>query len=88
MRRTFGYPQRLSLIITSPLISAASLNGVLIRIVYYTLLVAKLNAYEISMQTSKATKILLLFRFFHYIWFNDGENLCFILILKEKITRL
>ena len=26
-------------------------------------------------------------RFFHYIWFIDSENLCFILILKEKMTR-
>ena len=26
------------------------------------------------------------FRFFHYIWFIDSENLCFILILKEKMT--
>ena len=29
--------------------------------------------------------MLLIFRFFHYIWFINGENLCFILILKEKI---
>ena len=29
-------------------------------------------------------KILLIFRFFHYIWFTDSEKLCFILILKEK----
>ena len=27
---------------------------------------------------------MLIFRFFHYIWFIDSENLCFILILKEK----
>ena len=64
MRRTFGYPQRLSLIITSPLISAASLNGVLIGIVYYTLLVAKLNAYEISMQTVKQQKYCCYLDFF------------------------
>ena len=25
-------------------------------------------------------KILLIFRFFHYIWFTDRENLCFIII--------
>ena len=31
-------------------------------------------------------KILLIFRFFHYIWFADSEKLCFILFLKEKIT--
>ena len=29
-------------------------------------------------------KILLIFRFFYYIWFIGSENLCFILILKEK----
>ena len=28
-------------------------------------------------------KIMLIFRFFHYIWFIDSENLCFILILKK-----
>ena len=27
-------------------------------------------------------KILVMFRFSHYIWFIDSENLCFILILK------
>ena len=32
-------------------------------------------------------KILLIFRFFHYIWFIGSENLCFIPILKEKMTR-
>ena len=32
-------------------------------------------------------KILLIFQFFHYIWFIDSENLCFILILKENMTR-
>ena len=30
-------------------------------------------------------KILFIFRFFHFIWFADSENLCFILILKEKM---
>ena len=30
---------------------------------------------------------MLMFRFFHYIWFINSENLRFILILKEKITR-
>ena len=40
---------------------------------------------KISMQTIKQ---LLIFRFFHYIWFIDSEHLCFILILKEKITKL
>ena len=28
--------------------------------------------------------ILLMFRFFHYIWFIDSENVYFILILKKK----
>ena len=32
-------------------------------------------------------KTLLILRFFHYIWFIDSENLYFILILKEKMTR-
>ena len=34
----------------------------------------------------KTMKILLIFRFFHYIWSIDSENLRFILILKEKMT--
>ena len=29
-------------------------------------------------------KVLLIFRFFHYIVFIDSENLCFILILNKK----
>ena len=33
-------------------------------------------------------QILLIFRFFHYIWFIDSENLSFTLILKEKMTVL
>ena len=39
---------------------------------------------EISASTMK---MLLIFRFFHYIWFINSENLCFILILKEKMAR-
>ena len=35
----------------------------------------------------KTMKILLIFRFFHYIWFIDQENLYFILILKDKMAR-
>ena len=36
---------------------------------------------------NEAMKILLVFIFLHYIWFiNSDENLCFILILKEKMT--
>ena len=34
--------------------------------------------------TYKTIKILLIFRSFHYIWFIDSENLCFILILKKR----
>ena len=49
-------------------------------------LIYKQNAYGPNIQT-KTLKILLIFRFFHYIWFIDSENLCFILILKEKMTR-
>ena len=33
-------------------------------------------------------KILLIFRFFVYIRFVDFENLCVILILKEKMTNV
>ena len=32
---------------------------------------------------NKTMKVLFIFRFFHYIWFIDSENLCFILISKE-----
>ena len=32
-------------------------------------------------------KILLAFRFFHYIWFIDSENLYLIVILNEKMIR-
>ena len=35
---------------------------------------------------NKTMKILSIFRFFHYVWFIDSENVCFILILKEKMT--
>ena len=35
----------------------------------------------------KAMKVLLMFSFFHYIWCIDSEHLCFILFLKEKMTR-
>ena len=30
--------------------------------------------------------IVDIFRFFRFIWFIDSANLCFILILKEKMT--
>ena len=33
---------------------------------------------------NKTMKIFLIFRLFNYIWFIDSENLCFILILREK----
>ena len=36
----------------------------------------------------KTMKILMIFRFFHYIWFTDSENVCYILILKEKLQGL
>ena len=29
-------------------------------------------------------KVMKIFRFFHYIWFIDSENFCFILFLKDK----
>ena len=31
---------------------------------------------------------IFIFRFFHYIWFIDSEDLCFILILIEKLTTI
>ena len=31
-------------------------------------------------------KILLIFRFFYYVWFIDSENLRFVPTLKEKTT--
>ena len=34
-------------------------------------------------------KILLIFRFFNYIWFVDSENLCFILTRKnDKVLNI
>ena len=63
----------------SHLISPAPLSAALIRIVT----ALNQNSYGTSMQTIK-----LVFRYFHYTWFADWENLCFILILKEKMTRL
>ena len=45
------------------------------------------------MQTINNEKVLLIFRFFHYIWLitiNCSKiivKICFILILKEKMTR-
>ena len=33
-------------------------------------------------------KIFLIFRFFYYDWFIASENLCFILILKEKNNKV
>ena len=39
------------------------------------------------MKTKINKKILIIFRFFRYIKFIDSENVCFILILKEKMTR-
>ena len=54
---------------------------------YYILLEAKPKCIWTSYANNKAIKILLIFRFFLYIWFIDSENLSFILILKEKMTR-
>ena len=30
----------------------------------------------------------MIFRFFQYIWFIDSENVCYILILNEKLQGL
>ena len=65
-----------------PLISVAPLGDS-----YYILLVAKLKYVWNLYANNKTMKILLVFRFFHYIWFIDSENFCFILILRENMTR-
>ena len=36
---------------------------------------------------NKTMTILLIFTFSHYIWFIYSEDLCFILVLKVKMTR-
>ena len=36
---------------------------------------------------NKAMKIVLMFRYFYHIWFIDSENLFFILILRENMTK-
>ena len=51
---------------------------------YYILLEAKPKCIWTKYTNNKATNILLIFRFFIYIWFIGRENLCFILIFKEK----
>ena len=51
---------------------------------YNILLVGKPKCIWNWYANNKTTKIMLKFRFFHYIWFFDSENLCFILILKRK----
>ena len=71
----------------SPLISSAPLNTALIRIVTVLLLEAKPTCIWIQYDKNKTTTTLLIFRFFHYMWFIDSKNLCFIFILKEKMTR-
>ena len=49
------------------------------------------NGYRTSIQTIKQWKycwyLVVFFVFFRYIWFIDSENLYFILILKDKMTR-
>ena len=39
------------------------------------------------MQTVKQLKTLLIFRFYHYMWFIDSENLSF-LFSKKKLQGL
>ena len=71
----------------SLLIRAAPLHTALIGIVATILLEVKPKCIWTYYANHKTTKILLIFRFYHYILFIDSENLCFILILKEKMTR-
>ena len=68
---------------SSRLIRATPLNTAHIRMV--TIFYYKLNQNIYS--NKNAMEVLLIFRFFHYIWFIDSENLCLILILKEKMTK-
>ena len=89
-RCTFGYPQwnkRLPLINTYPPLSAALLNTAHIRIVTIFYQRLNWNTYGPSIANNKTVKILWIFRFFHYIWFIDRENLNLTIILKEKMTR-
>ena len=74
-------------LISTFLLSAMPQNMTLIRI--FTTFYEKLNqnAYGTSMQTIKQWKYCWYLDFFIYIWFIDSENLCFILILKWKMTR-
>ena len=50
---------------------------------YYILLVAKPKCIQNQYASNKTMKILLIFKFFHYIWF-ISENLPFTYTLKEK----
>ena len=85
--RTFGYPhwnKHLSLISASlPLpFPGAYYNS------YHISLVAKPRCIGSWYANNKMMTILLIFRFFHYIWFIDSKDFRFILILKEKMRRL
>ena len=79
-----------------PLISAAPL-GIHIEISASPLISAYQNSCYILLGATpkciwnqygntKITKMLLIFTFFHYAWFIDSENLCFIHIFKEKMS--
>ena len=77
------------LVSNSPLISAAPQNMALIGMVI--LFLYSNGSWTKCIWTyyanNKAMKILLILRFFHNIWFICSENVCLILILKEKLTR-
>ena len=45
------------------------------------------NGYGTSMETIKQWKYCWYLVFSHYIWFIESENLYFILVLKDKMTR-
>ena len=51
---------------------------------YYILVVAKAKCIYDQYANNKTAKILLTFRFFHHIWYIDGENLCFIFNLEKN----
>ena len=52
---------------------------------HYILLAAKQRCIWNWYAKNKTMKILLIFRFFHYIWYIDSENLCFIIVHREYL---
>ena len=70
----------------APPISAAPICGAYLNS-YHISLLAKSRCIWNYYANNTTMKILLIFRFFHNIWFIDCEDLCLILILKGKRAR-